>query len=123
MPTKPKRPCSWPGCRELISEGRYCDKHRFKEQQQRAESSKYYDKFIRDEKVTMFYKSKAWNRARQQALIRDHYLCQECLKEKQLTRAETVHHKVPIKDDWSLRLVLSNLVSLCSSCHNKIHSH
>ncbi|MGE6513360.1 HNH endonuclease [Lysinibacillus sphaericus] len=30
-----------------------------------------------------------------------------------------VDHKIPIKVDWSLRLIKSNCWVLCQSCHNK----
>ncbi|MFS1513957.1 HNH endonuclease [Chengkuizengella sp. SCS-71B] len=30
-----------------------------------------------------------------------------------------VDHITPIKEDWSLRLDLCNLQSLCHCCHNK----
>ncbi|TWK49239.1 hypothetical protein CHCC20347_1522 [Bacillus paralicheniformis] len=32
-----------------------------------------------------------------------------------------VHHIVEVKQDWSKRLDLSNLESLCNACHNKVH--
>ena len=71
---------------------------------------------------TTFYNSAAWKRTREQALIRDMYLCQQCLKDgivndKQLI----VHHKIEIKEDWKKRLELENLETVCTQCHNKIH--
>lgn len=59
---------------------------------------------------------------REQALIRDMYLCQQCLKDgivndKQLI----VHHKIEVKEDWGKRLELENLETVCTQCHNKIH--
>ena len=64
-----------------------------------------------------FYHKTAWRKIRQQALHRDHYLCQECLLHKKITPATEVHHIVPLEDDPSLGLELSNLRSLCWSCH------
>lgn len=64
-----------------------------------------------------FYHSTAWRRIRQQALHRDHYLCQECLKKKKVTPATEVHHIVPLESAPSLGLELSNLQSLCWYCH------
>ena len=71
---------------------------------------------------TTFYNSTAWKRTREQALIRDMYLCQQCLKDgivndKQLI----VHHKIEIKEDWGKRLELENLETVCTQCHNRIH--
>jgi 5-methylcytosine-specific restriction protein A len=118
MPSRPKRPCSVPGCSNL-TQGRYCEQHRHKEQQDRAERNRYYDKHIRDQKTREFYHSKEWQRVRQAALIRDNYLCQKCLKEKRITSAEVVDHIIPVKVEWSLRLSLNNLQSLCNACHNR----
>lgn len=64
-----------------------------------------------------FYQSKAWRRVRQLALHRDHYLCQECLKEKRITNATEVHHLKPLESHPELGLELANLESLCWDCH------
>ncbi len=80
---------------------------------------KLYDKYKRDKDSTAFYKSKPWCIKRREALIRDKGLCQHCLKAKRIKQAEMVDHIIPIKEDWSLRLTLSNLQSLCNACHNK----
>ncbi len=120
MPTRPKRPCAHPGCPELVDRG-YCAKHQHLAQQRKADSNRHYDQNTRDQRARDFYQSRAWQAVRRQALIRDHGLCQDCLKEQRVTPAETVHHIVSVRDDWSLRLVLSNLLSLCFGCHNKRH--
>ncbi|WP_343223710.1 HNH endonuclease [Paenibacillus oenotherae] len=52
--------------------------------------------------------------------MRDHGLCQHCKLERCITVADMVHHRFPVRSHWHLRLVLSNLVSLCNSCHAKI---
>lgn len=121
MPIKPKRPCNKPGCPELTT-GRFCEKHQIEGEKQRAESDKYYDKHQRNQKAKAFYKSRAWQAARRRTLIRDHYLCQDCFQENRITQADTVHHRVEISKDWSKRLDIDNLLSLCSACHNKRHS-
>ena len=42
MPTKPKHPCAWPGCPELVESGeRYCEKHRRQE-------ARRYERYGRD---------------------------------------------------------------------------
>ncbi|AOY76674.1 HNH endonuclease [Clostridium formicaceticum] len=122
MPQKPLRPCKKAGCRNLTREG-YCKEHKQLELLDKQERNKYYDQQVRhkrDKKYTEFYHSKAWGIVRQQALIRDNGLCQHCLKENRITLADMVHHIKSIKAAWHLRLVLSNLISLCNSCHNKI---
>lgn len=68
-----------------------------------------------------FYNSKAWRRCRELVLKRDHYLCQECLKEQRLTPANIVHHIVHYRDDPSKGLDMDNLITVCPECHNKLH--
>lgn len=87
----------------------------------RRDQDRYYDRYKRDRASRSFYKSTAWERAREQALIRDNHLCQHCLKRQRLTLADMVHHIKPISDYPDLALVLDNLLSLCNSCHNKEH--
>lgn len=87
--------------------------------EKKKQRHKLYDETRRDKRAEAFYKSKAWKRIRQQVLIRDHYLCQECLKNQRITKAEIVDHIIPLTIDWSLSLSLNNLQSLCQSCHNR----
>ena len=59
-----------------------------------------------------------WKRTRLVALRRDHFLCQRCLQmENRPTPATEVHHIIGIDEDPSLRLVVENLMSVCSPCH------
>ena len=64
-----------------------------------------------------FYQSRAWRRVRRRALIRDKWLCQDCLEKKRIIAATEVHHVVPLEDAPELGLELSNLRSLCWWCH------
>jgi len=84
-------------------------------------SNKYYDKYKRNQEARVFYKSAAWEKVRKLALIRDNYLCQECLRNGMITKADVVHHIKELKDYPELALVLDNLECLCHSCHNKEH--
>jgi len=116
MTSKPRRPCGKIGCRNLTTE-RYCADHAHLVEQQRKERHRHYDRHQRDKQAAVFYKSIEWLRVRQQALIRDHGLCQDCLEHKHITPATEVDHIIPIRVRWDLRLVLSNLRSLCHRCH------
>jgi len=116
MPTKPLKPCNKIGCRNLTQE-RYCAEHAYLAEQQRKDRHKRYDEKQRDKQAAAFYKSTAWERVRQQALIRDHGLCQDCLQEKRITPADVVDHIKPLRIFWHLRLVLDNLRSLCNRHH------
>jgi 5-methylcytosine-specific restriction enzyme A len=68
-----------------------------------------------------FYNSKRWKNKRKYILQRDGYLCQECKKYGKNTEAKIVHHILEIDERPDLALVNSNLVTVCSSCHNKLH--
>lgn len=68
-----------------------------------------------------FYTSKKWRAKRQHILNRDGYLCQECKKYGKHTEAKIVHHIKEIDEAPELKMKNFNLVSVCASCHNKIH--
>lgn len=62
-----------------------------------------------------------WKRQRYEARKRDNYTCQHCgVTEEQLGRPLDVHHITPWREfngDYKTANRLSNLVSLCPSCH------
>lgn len=62
-----------------------------------------------------------WAIERAAALNRDKHICQDCgSDDKRLD----VHHIVPRREfnnDWSAANKLSNLITLCSSCHARLH--
>jgi 5-methylcytosine-specific restriction protein A len=109
MPKRPKRPCSTPGCPNL-TDGSYCEDHRVVERRR-------YDKYQRSPDVNKKY-GRAWKRIRDR-YAREHPLCEMCEKNGRLNPAEEVHHIVPISLGGTHDK--SNLMSLCKSCHNKIH--
>ena len=61
---------------------------------------------------------RAWKRIRDRYAAA-HPLCEMCLKEGRLTPVEEVHHIVPLSQGGTHRN--DNLMSLCQSCHTKIH--
>lgn len=120
MARKAKRPCGEIGCGNL-TEKTYCETHQKNAEENRRKSTQIYNRYGRDSKINAFYLSKEWKRVRALAYERDNGLCQRCLKGSVLKRADVVHHIVEVKEDWSLRLTLDNLESLCHSCHNAHH--
>lgn len=76
---------------------------------------------VSNEQAIAFYKSSVWQKCRAYILSRDDYLCQECLVTVGPVPADTVHHIIHLKDDWEKRLDPDNLISVCASCHNKLH--
>lgn len=109
MPHKPKKPCAYPNCPNL-TDGTYCEKHRKQAQEQ-------YDKYQRSPDHTKKYGTE-WKRIRAR-YVRKHPLCERCLAEGRTTPVEEVHHILPVNRVGTNDE--SNLMSLCRSCHNKIH--
>mgnify|MGYP002508665932 CR=1 FL=1 len=80
-----------------------------------------------DDKSAEYYNSSAWH-----SLRLDYYsknpLCECCMAHDVVKSAEHVHHRKPflrgITDDerWQLLLEPNNLISVCSSCHTKLHT-
>lgn len=109
MPRKPKKPCSYPGCPELIEDGSYCKKHQ-------RDVNRYYEKYRIDPLTKKRYGSK-WRKIRNR-YINNNPLCEECLKDGRFTKAEEVHHILPLRRGGNHDE--SNLMALCKSCHSKI---
>ena len=111
MPTKPARPCKYPGCPNLTNDKTgYCEEHRKKARRQ-------YDRYEREPNVKKMYGHR-WEKIRNM-YIKAHPLCEECLKNGKSTLADEVHHVLPIKRGGTHDF--DNLMSLCKSCHNKKH--
>ena len=104
MPSAPVKPCKHPGCPNLG-----CKEHTS------SVSRRAYDK-ERGSAHSRGYDSE-WNRVRKQALQRDRFLCLHCLAANRVILAIDVDHIVPVTVRPDLRLDLTNLQSLCRSCH------
>ena len=111
MPTKPKRPCRYGGCPHLTdNKSGYCEEHRILMQ-------RHYEHFTRGYKQHERYGS-GWRKLRDR-YISAHPLCEDCLSVGKATTATLVHHVKPMADGGTHEE--SNLMSLCVSCHEKIH--
>lgn len=108
MPSKPKRPCSHPGCPKL-THGRFCEEHEKLEAQR-------YEKYDRDPATRRRY-GRAWKRIRDR-YVAAHPLCEECKKQGKLTPTEEVHHILPLSKGGTH--AESNLMALCKPCHSAI---
>ncbi|MCY1630896.1 HNH endonuclease [Bacillus paralicheniformis] len=69
-----------------------------------------------------FYKSKRWEDKRRNILRRDQYECRECRRYGKATAATMVHHIYPLEQYPEYKLSSVNLISLCSKCHEKMHT-
>lgn len=107
-----KKPCSIAGCPNLTSE-RWCEGHKTNKHVARS----YDDR--RGSSASRGYDGN-WRRIRKVALLRDNYLCQECLKDDRPTPANEVHHILGIDVRPDLRLDLDNLSSVCAPCHKRL---
>jgi 5-methylcytosine-specific restriction endonuclease McrA len=73
--------------------------------------------------INKFRGTQAWKNKREEIKKRDNYVCQACIRnaEGAQRRYETdnlsVHHIVPIEEDYSLRLENDNLITLCDIHH------
>lgn len=111
MPRKPRRPCAYPGCGRLALEGvSYCEDHK-------PIIDKQYQIYSRPVDINKKY-GRAWKRIRDR-YVQSHPLCEQCLKEGRVKPVEEVHHILPLSKGGTHRM--NNLMSLCQSCHTKMH--
>jgi 5-methylcytosine-specific restriction endonuclease McrA len=83
---------------------------------------------VRTKKIThvdKFRSTQAWQRKRKQIREdRDKHMCQVCIRELYNTQQKynftniSVHHIVPVAEDYSKRLEDSHLITLCSYHHS-----
>lgn len=78
-------------------------------------SSKYHRN---ESKAARFRSTNAWTQKAERIKIRDLYLCKVCLKESIITnRSLSVHHVIPLREDFDRRLDDDNLITLCERHH------
>lgn len=103
--------CSRCGKRMLLGLSCDCIKTRHRE----------YDCFTRDQKAKAFYASSDWERIRSTVLELDEWIDVYVYMTKgEIVAADTVHHIVPLRDDWSKRCSVDNLMSLRHDTHSLI---
>lgn len=72
----------------------------------------------RKSRAAVFRGSPKWKAARRAVRERDCNACRWCLAHGDLvTDGLSVHHIIPLEEDFALRAEPSNLVTLCSACH------
>ncbi len=112
MPQKPKRPCRYKDCPKLVSNASgYCEEHE-------KMISRHYDKFVRSPEHDKRYGYR-WRKVRNLVMARNPF-CEQCKSEGRYTLATEIHHIKPLAEGGTNDL--DNLMSLCRSCHAKIHA-
>lgn len=82
---------------------------------------KEYDRYSRDSRRKQYYGSKEWELVRISALDEDGGIdVYVFMTTGQVLIADTVHHIIPLKDDWTKRNDLNNLMSLNHDTHSMI---
>ena len=110
MPTKIQTPCLFPGCSALTNKGSYCIEH------QKAVNKNYEQSYSRALSKKA-YATRDWKFSREKKLTNEP-ICELCIDSGRVTIATLVHHI----DNNSSNNYQSNLMSLCSACHNVIHN-
>jgi len=106
VPSMPPKPCPVARCRNMTTKKGRCDDHQpitWKSSEGKTAAERGYG-----------YK---WKKVRGQALERDSYLCQSCLKQGIVTRATDVDHILNKAQGGTDDL--DNLQSLCNPCHKR----
>jgi len=73
--------------------------------------------------MSKFRGSVAWRKTSLEVRARDKFICQVCMTKKYNTTLQynfnnlEVHHIVPIHENWSMRLDMSNCITLCRYHH------
>lgn len=110
-----------PRCRKLIPAGQtYCDDCAVVVDKERHRA---YNHGRRDVREQQFYKSKGWRSLVRLLAVKYHGLCaMSYVIDHRIIPYQTMHHIIPIKDDWSRRLDPMNVVPLSESWHQRIES-
>ena len=104
MPTSALRPCSYPGCTNLVRSGR-CELHPVQVvDQHHSEHQKLYN-------------TAKWDRLRRLQLSKQPW-CEECLRANIYTPATDVDHIEPHRGD-PIKFYTGKLQSLCTPCHSR----
>lgn len=109
-------------CGKIVDYGnRYCDRCQVIADKMKKDQSKNYNRNNRDKESQSFYNSSAWKAIVSVVKARDKGLCLYCLSKNKLSYYNVIHHIEELKDNKDKSLDIDNLISLCHSCHAKIH--
>jgi 5-methylcytosine-specific restriction endonuclease McrA len=98
-----------------------CEDCQVKHDEQERERHREYKHNRTDKDAQRFYSSKNWRTIQLKIKTRDYGLCKLCWSNNKVKYMDTVHHIVPLEECKDMGLMESNLISLCESCHKRIH--
>lgn len=116
-----KRLC--PKCNAIINAGeQYCNDCQKKIDAMRKQRHKEYKTKRTDDREQAFYKSREWKALRQRLDVIYKGLCiYSYYEDHRIIPRNLYHHIVPVKEDWSKRLDIDNLIPVSNRAHQKIH--
>lgn len=115
-----------PRCRKLIPiNKRYCDDCQVIIDQQHEQSDKYrhrrYNRQRTDLREQQFYKSSDWKHLVKYLASYYHGLCVvSYVIDHKIVPYQTMHHIIPVKDDWSKRFDSNCIIPLSESMHQQV---
>ncbi len=116
MSLTPDRPCAM--CKRVIGKTKYCE-HCKPIADQRDMFKKKAAERWRGNSGDRGY-DREWQKVRRIKISSDP-LCEMCERKGQIISAVLVHHIQPVDVIPLLRLDMSNLMSLCRHCHERLH--
>lgn len=122
-----KKFCPWLGCNKIIpASARYCEKHTRMAAEREAQRQARYDqstRLTRDKKYHDFYLSPEWEKVRAYVMARYKGICvYSYVIQSKIAPAKEVHHIIPIRDDWSRRFDVDNLIPLSAAVHGQVEA-
>ena len=100
----------------MLKTCKYCG--RVVQEYHRCLNKPKYDK--KDKEIVTFRNSREWKEKRKEIQQRDKNICRYCLTKKRLVYDQIdIHHIVPLKINFEMRLDNDNLISLCRMCHEE----
>jgi 5-methylcytosine-specific restriction enzyme A len=87
----------------------------------RAPAQQRYDRLKRDPELATFYRSTRWRKLSELKRA-EQPLCEMCLVDGLVTKADLVHHLRPVREAMDDALILENLQSVCRPCHARAHT-
>lgn len=110
-------------CSKTVEQGqRYCSECKKYFNERDKEHHREYKKNRTDIKEQRLYTSRDWGRIKQHIKSKYNGLCLwSYYNDNRIVSMDVVHHIVPVKDDWGMRLDIYNLIPLSNRAHIHIH--